>query len=172
MIFKPMDWLRRTWRRMLVLEDTPRAIALGVGIGVFFCFSPVIGLKTALAILLAWLVGGNQLAAAIAVTLHDLVLPLMPLVYRFEYDLGYWMLSSPHSLPAKVHLGEWHFRELFDWHTFERFDWRAFQRIEVPCLLGSLVVGLPGALIAFWITKGIVWRFQAARHAKRTPFIE
>jgi uncharacterized protein (DUF2062 family) len=40
-----------------------------------------VGLKTLLAIGVAWLLHGNRLAAAVAVTLHDIVLPLTRLSY-------------------------------------------------------------------------------------------
>src|SRR5215470_17072943 len=65
------------------LKDAPRAIAVGASAGVFFGFIPLWGLKTLLAIASARLLRGNLIAAAITVTLHDVLLPLMPLLLRW-----------------------------------------------------------------------------------------
>src|SRR5260221_600620 len=67
-----------------------------------FCcsgFSPLFGLKALLAIFFAWLTRSNILAAVLASALHDIVLPLMPVVYSFEYGVGYLLLSHPHHWP-------------------------------------------------------------------------
>jgi uncharacterized protein len=34
--------------------------------------------------------------AAIGVTLDDIILPVVPLLLGWEYDVGYWLLSHPH----------------------------------------------------------------------------
>jgi len=83
---KPIQWLALQWNTLKGLEDSPRAVAVGVAAGIFFGFTPLVGLKTLLAIGVAWLLHGNRLAAAVAVTLHDIVLPLMPVLLRWEYD--------------------------------------------------------------------------------------
>src|SRR5256885_2100228 len=86
----PRRWLHEHSLKLLAIRDTPEAIAGGVAIGIFFGFSPLFGLKTLLAIFFAWLTRSNILAAVLATTLHDIVLPLMPLVYRAEYAVGYF----------------------------------------------------------------------------------
>src|SRR5579859_3851323 len=96
-------WLREHSLRLLAIRDTPEAIAGGVAIGIFFGFTPLFGLKTVSAILLAWLTGSNILAAVIAGAMHDLIIPLMPAVYLWEYDIGYWLLSHPHLFPPPMH---------------------------------------------------------------------
>ena len=87
----PRRWFRKHSLRLLAIRDTPEAIAGGVALGLFFGFSPLFGFKTLLAILFAWLTGSNILAAVIAVTMHDILLPFMPVIYRWEYDMGYWL---------------------------------------------------------------------------------
>src|SRR2546428_11283060 len=89
------------------LFRSPEAIAGGVAIGIFFGFTPLFGLKTLLAILFAWLTRSNILAAVLASTLHDIVLPLMPVVYRFEYGVGYFLLSHPHHWPPPMVKPHW-----------------------------------------------------------------
>ena len=100
----PFGWLREKTRQLLQLKDRPHAIALGTAIGMFFGFIPLWGFKTLLALGVSRLLRANLLATAIAATLHDVALPLLPLLLRWEYDIGYWLLSHPHELPPSLHL--------------------------------------------------------------------
>ena len=76
------------------IEDTAHAIALGAAIGIFFGFTPLWSVKTLLSIFVAWLFNSSKLAAAIAVTLHDVTLPIWPAIYWWEYKLGYMVLNG------------------------------------------------------------------------------
>ena len=150
-------WLQEHSLKLLAIRDTPAAIAGGVAIGMFFGFTPLFGLKTVLAILFAWLTRSNILAAVIAGALHDLLLPLMPVVYVWEYKVGFWLLSHPHHWPAKlskVHL---------NWHEWR--NWRSFLTIGKPLLVGSIVYAIPAALASFGITHQIVVRHQKKKRA-------
>ncbi len=77
----PGRWLHEHSLKLLAIRDTPEAIAGGVAIGIFFSLVPLFGLKTVLTILFAWLTGSNILAAILASALHEVVFPLMPVVY-------------------------------------------------------------------------------------------
>src|SRR3974377_456026 len=86
-------WLHEHSLKLLAIRDTPEAIAGGVAIGIFFGFMPVFVINPVSAIFFAWLTRSNILAAVLAGALHDLFLPLMPMVYRWEYILGYFILN-------------------------------------------------------------------------------
>src|SRR6266436_6614434 len=111
-------WLHQHSLKLLAIRDTPEAIAGGVAIGIFFGFTPLFGLKTLGAILFAWLTRSNILAAVIACTLHDVLWPFMPVIYRGEYDIGYWLLSQPHHWPPHMHKPHW---EGFAWRDWTNF---------------------------------------------------
>jgi uncharacterized protein (DUF2062 family) len=89
-------------------ESVARGIALGIGLGL----TPLHGLKTLLALLLAPLLRGNRTAAVVRTTLHDITFPLLPAFLRLEYDLGYWILRRPYRWPASLHL---HHLHAHDW---------------------------------------------------------
>jgi len=147
-------WLHEHSLKLLAIRDTPQAIAGGVAIGVFFGFTPLWGLKTLLSIFFAWLTGSNIIATVLAGTLHDLVFPFMPLIWRWEYDLGYWVLSNPHGWPPRLARIHWGAHSWRDWtHTF-LFGVGKFW------LAGSVIFGTPAALISFVLTKQIVTRHQ------------
>jgi hypothetical protein len=152
-------WFQEHSLKLLAIRDTPEAIAGGVAIGIYFWFFPVPGLKTIGAIFFAWLTRSNILAAVITVTLHDVLLPFMLVVYRFEYCIGYWLTTSPHHWPQRLARADWlvHHRWT-EWRLF----WRTFSGMGKPLLLGSFIIGIPSAVVSYFVTRTIV-----ARHQKR-----
>ena len=152
----PRRWLHEHSLRLLAIRDTPEAIAGGVAIGIFFGFSALFGLKTLLTILFAWLTRSNILAAVLASASHDILLPLMPVIYRFEYDIGFWLLSRPHHLPPPMLTAGW---ENLHWRS-----WLSILNVGKDLLFGSIVCAAPPAVLAFFITRKIV-----ARHHARQP---
>ncbi len=156
----PKRWLHEHSLKLLAIRDTPQAIAGGVAIGLFFGFTPLLGLKTALTILFAWLTRSNIIAAILASAAHDLLLPLMPLIYRCEYDVGFWLLNSPHRFPpslAKLHLkGEW-------------WNWTTFLTIGKPLLVGSIVCAGPFSVVMFFLTRMFVERHHRKKQALEAP---
>ena len=146
------SFLQRHSLRLLAIRDTPNAIAGGIAIGIFFGFSPLFGLKTLLSIFVAWLTRSNVLAAAIAVTLHDVAIPLMPVLYRWEYKLGCWILSNPHEWPASLKRIHWEAQTFWTWTTFFT--------VGEPLLVGSLVIGLPVAVLGFVGSKSVIVRHR------------
>jgi uncharacterized protein (DUF2062 family) len=150
-------WLHEHSLKLLAIRDTPQAIAGGVAIGIFFGFMPVFGLKTLSAIFFAWLTRSNILAAVIAGTLHDIIFPFMPVIYLWEYDLGYWLVSHPHHFPPPPTKLHWE----FSWHMWATF----FRGVGKPMLLGGFISATPFAILSFFITRGIVTRHQLKKQA-------
>src|SRR5205807_1251273 len=89
------QWLADHHMTLMTIADTPHSIALGSAIGIFFGFTPLWSLKTLLSIAVAWICRCNKIAAAIAVTLHDVLIFVMPAVYFAEYKVGCWSLHRP-----------------------------------------------------------------------------
>src|SRR5215467_582810 len=145
-------WLHEHSLKLLAIRDTLQAIAGGVAIGIFFGFTPVVGLKTLSAIFFAWLTRCNIIAAVLAGTLHDVILPFMPVVYAYEYKIGFWLLSHPHHWPAVLKKMTW------DPHAW--LSWTTFLTVGKPMLVGSVVCAVPVALASFAVTKVIVERHQ------------
>jgi uncharacterized protein (DUF2062 family) len=160
-VMNPLAWFRDKSRQLLQLKDTTHAIALGTAIGMFFGFIPLWGFKTLLALGVSRLVRGNLLATAIAATLHDVALPLMPLLLRWEYDIGYWLLSHPHGLPPSLHLSH-HSPTIW-------FRWSTFLTVGRPLLLGALVIAAPVAIATYYVTLSLVER---SRPKTVAPIVE
>jgi len=149
---KLRNWLKEHSLKLLAIRDTPTAIAGGVAIGVFFGFVPLFGFKTLLALFFAWLTRSNLVATFIAATAHEILFPVMPLIYVWDYGFGSWLLSHPHRWPMSAPNLRLSPSEWWTWHTLETIGW--------PLLLGSFLSSGPCALATFFVTKRIVARHQ------------
>lgn len=157
-------WLHQHSLKLLAIRDTPEAIAGGVAIGIFFGFTPLFGLKTLSAIFFAWLTGSNILAAVISGALHDVILPFMPIIYRWEYSVGYWLLSHPHHWPTPLAHMRW---EGAAWR-----HWTTFFSVGKPLLVGGCVCAAPVSALSFFIARAIVARHQRKKLAQGPPSVE
>jgi hypothetical protein len=153
-------WFHEHSLKLLAIRDTPEAIAGGIAIGIFFGFTPLWGFKTLLSILFAWLTRSNILAAVVAGTLHDAIFPFMPLIWRWEYDIGYWILSVPHRWPP--HVEHLHWRE----HSWREWVHMFIFGVGRPWLVGSVVLGAPLGVISYFFSRSIVARHQKKRRLR------
>lgn len=145
---KIYEWVAGLLKKLVSLKDTPHSIAGGIAIGMFMGFSPLIGLKTALAVGLAWVLRCNMVAAAVAVSLHDVFMPLWPFLLRLEYDIGYWLLNVPHRMPPKFDIKHSHLKHLTD-----IFEWTQYLKHEGRYLLvGSVFFSTPAAVISYYVS--------------------
>ncbi len=142
------QWLNEHHMTLMAIADTPHSVALGSAIGMFFGFTPLYPLKTLLSILVAWICRCNKVAAAIAVTLHDVLIFAMPAIYFAEYKLGCRVLHR--APPSHIHLGRIGFGDYVNWHLFSRWIW--------PALIGSLFLAIPAAVAAYLLMRLLVSR--------------
>jgi uncharacterized protein len=159
----PRRWLHEHSLKLLAIRDTPEAIAGGVAIGIFIGFTPLFGLKTALTILFAWLTRSNIIAAVLASAAHDIILPLMPVIFRWEYQVGYWLLSHPHHLPPSLAKFKWEGISLRGWLVF-------LMGVGKPLLLGGIICAAPFGMLSYVLTRRLVARHQRKRHPA-TPIL-
>ncbi|MEO7931713.1 MAG: DUF2062 domain-containing protein [Chthoniobacterales bacterium] len=157
-----MNWnIKEKLRQVLTQNATPHSVATGGAIGMFFGFLPFFGVKTLLSYFTSLILRVNTPAAIIAVTLHDLLLPFLPVILRVEYQLGFWLTSHPHHFAPKIKRGQ---LNLDFFH-----DWNKFLKVGMPVLIGSVIVGLLAAGAVYLLVYAFVWRRKAriARHAQQ-----
>jgi uncharacterized protein len=94
-------WPRRSWRRSLryglrrlqrLGDATPHALALGVAIGVFASFQPILGFQMLLAGVLAWLLGASVGAALVGTFVGTPA--TWPLMWAASFGLGAAVLGE------------------------------------------------------------------------------
>jgi hypothetical protein len=129
-------------------EMDEKALAAGFAVGVFFSFSPLVSLHTVLALLVALIFRLSKIAAAAGVWVNNPY--TMPFVFYGCLRLGEWMLGSGfHPLAC------------------ERWTLDAILRAAMPCIaplmLGTTVVGLVAAAVAYGIVYQIAVRVKSAR---------
>ena len=137
---------------LMAIADTPHSIALGSAIGIFFGFTPLYPVKTLLSIALAFILRCNKIAAAIAVTVHDVLIFVMPAVYLAEYKLGYWLVHR--AAAPRIRFGQFALRDYLHWRVFSRIVWPTLE----PALIGSLFFAVPSAIVTYVLVRLLVRR--------------
>jgi uncharacterized protein (DUF2062 family) len=150
-------WLVAHHMTLMTIADSPHSIALGSAIGIFFGFTPLYPLKTLLSIAVAWVCRCNKIAAAIAVTLHDVLIWAMPAIYVAEYHLGCWSLRWP--MAHRVHFRQFGLRDYVHWNVFSRVVWPTFW----PAFVGSLFLAIPSAVIVYFVIRILVSRARTSQ---------
>jgi uncharacterized protein (DUF2062 family) len=162
-LFNLKESLSKQYDKLKHIRDAPHAVAGGVAIGIFWGFTPLLGFKTLLSVLFAWISRCSKISAVIAVTFHDILTPIWPIILRWEYDLGFWIVKYPHHFPEKLSIED---ARLSYWFHFRTLD------ILWPMFVGSLVFAIPSALISYWIVKQSLAQFERKRHAALKPPVE
>jgi len=153
-VSKARAFIARHWQHLMQIRDTPHAIAGGLALGLMLGFTPLLGFKTLLAVLLAWFFRCSKLSAAVAVTFHDVLIPFWPVLLRWQYNLGYWLLSHPHHLPPRFGMKQLHLENWVHWKTLH---------VLWPTLLGSIIMAVPMGIVCYFVTLKVVTRYQEAK---------
>lgn len=143
-------------KRILRLSASPHAVAAGVAAGTFSAFTPLLGFHAILALLLAYLMAGNLLAAALATTIAN---PLtIPLIAAATFRVGEAVIGAK-SAGAETAA------DLF--HMLEHLEFsQLWQPVLKPMLVGAGILGLAAACLAYGVTRFAVGSFKARRHAR------
>lgn len=144
---------RSNFRRLLALDDPPERTALAFSIGVFIAFSPLLGLHTILATLVAFAFRLNKIAVYSGTFINNPFLTLVPIIIS-SYAIGAFVLGRPLRIPAEglallkePHLltGDY-YRQLF------REGWN----VVWPFTIGSTILSVVCSLIAYPVTSSLL----------------
>jgi uncharacterized protein (DUF2062 family) len=152
---------RRAWlERLLHLHDTPRRTAAAFALGVFFSFSPFIGLQVLCSFAIAFALGLNRLAVFVGLNTN------LPWLLAPWY-VGTTMLAAAAlgmSLPPDF--GQ-HLRALLDLGPFSASFWTGARDLVRPFLLPYLIGPTVGAafigLAAYPATRTLLERRARAQ---------
>ena len=120
---------RASIRRLLAIDDPPERTALAFSIGVFITFSPILGLHTVIATVLAFLFRFNKVAIYVGTYINN-PFTLVPIII-VSYGIGAFILGRPLRIPEEgmellkhPHPLTWsYYRQLFttSWYLVEPF---------------------------------------------------
>ena len=135
------------------MPGTPTSIAVGFACGAAIACTPFVGFHLGIALVVAWIIRGSPLAAAIATQIVGNPWTI-PFILLGIYHLGAWMLgeSSLHRLPHEVHIG---------------YIFRHPLQVMLPMTLGSIPVAVVVGLVSFFPARFLVSRYHLQRTMRR-----
>jgi uncharacterized protein (DUF2062 family) len=151
-VLGPGSKIKGAWDGLKRLEDSPHEIGLGLALGVFASFLPIIPFQTIAGLALALAAGGNKVSCVVGLHLHMLAFPLIPLMFVAEFELGRRFVEVP--LVVELDGERWRLADLLE------HGWPVLRAM----LAGALVLATPAALAAY-----LVARFGVEDWRKRRP---
>ena len=148
--------VRRWLDTLLHVDDTPERTAAAFALGVFFGFSPFLGFHTLLAVIFAFLLNVNRVAAILGVysNLPWIIAPYYALVTMAGGRItGY---RVPPGFKAQI-------SSLFEESAFQGEFWHRLITILKPLLLPYTIGSMLGALVLAAMAYPLALAFVTSR---------
>lgn len=143
---------KKLFQKLIFSHAETDDVAQGFALGVFISMTPLLGLHTLLAVIVAAFFKKNEVAAILGAWLVN-PLTLFP-IYYFTYRVGHLILGTAHH------------RELRP-ESIKDFFHIGTELIR-PLWIGGLAVGLISALISFYLVTWLYPAFRAKMHRRRS----
>ena len=179
---KKPPFLHRVWRavryayyRIVRSNAMPGTTAMGLAVGVFIGFLPIVPLQTIVAVALAIPFRGGKISAAVGTWISN-PLTYVPLFYPINYYVGCFVFPSLNAAgfdQAFFHrLVQLEVKDIVN--AFSTAGFRGFADFFVALtsgagsafaamLLGGVVLGIPGAFLTYLLALRIIRRYHALR---------
>ncbi|RUT28354.1 DUF2062 domain-containing protein [Arsenicitalea aurantiaca] len=149
-------------KKILRLSASPHAVAAGFASGAAVSMTPFLGFHFFLGFLLAWIVRGNMLAAAIGTVVGN---PFtFPLIFAASYQIGSRILGLFEALPSERFAERQGERLLSDGILSINID--QFLPVLRAMLVGAVPLAIVTFLVLYFSIKPLVTRFRLARQAR------
>ena len=132
------------------LPASSHAIAAGFSCGSMVSFTPLLGLHFILAIIFAYLIRGNLIAALIGTFVGNPI--TFPIIWGCIYKIGAFFISTKHK--------EFNHEINFDMIITQTYD------IFLPMLLGGAILAIPVWLITYLLTHSFVSSYKISKKKK------
>ena len=150
--------VRAAFRRLLAIDDPPERTALAFSIGIFIAFSPLLGLHTIMATVIAFAFRFNKIAIYTGTFINNPILSLVPIII-LSYAVGAFFLGRPLSIPDEgiALLRDPH---LLSRDYYRRLFLQSWNHIVWPFAIGATVLSVVCSLLAYPIT---LWALRKHR---------
>ncbi|MFK4764914.1 DUF2062 domain-containing protein [Desulfobaculum sp. SPO524] len=141
-------WIRYSYLRIMRLGATPHCIALGLALGIFIGFMPIVPFQTVAVLTLAFIFKGNKIAAALGTWISN---PIdLPFFYYGLYLVGRWVLpfDGPGFDPKHLEMSQ-----------LIATGWELFAMM----VTGGLLLGIPASIATYFITRRMVVGYRKRR---------
>jgi uncharacterized protein len=143
--------LRYHWLKFRRLQDDPRKIAGGMALGVFIAFTPTIPFHMIGALTLAALLRVSPVSAFLGIQICN---PLtIPAIYLAAYKVGEFLLYRGKPLV---------FPDTSSFNAWMDVLWQGGVALQV----GGIVIAIPPAVAAYFLTLWTVQRYRRRKAAK------
>ena len=132
------------------LPASPNAIASGFACGSMVSFTPLLGLHFILAIVFAYLIRGNLIAALLGTIVGNPI--TFPFIWGLIYKVGAFFTSTKHK--------EFNHEINFDMIITQTYD------IFFPMLLGGAILAIPVWLTTYFLTYSFVSSYKKSKKKK------
>jgi hypothetical protein len=157
MIRLTRDFARRWLGHLLHIDDTPERTAAAFALGVFFGFSPMLGLHTILGVVFAFLLNLNRVAVLLGVYSN------LPWIIGPYYAFS-TMVVGASITRHKIPLGfKGQVAALFDLSIYQREFWRQLVTLLKPWFWPYAVGSTIGALVVAAIAYPVALAFVKSR---------
>ncbi len=160
MIHLTLGLIRRWLNRLLHIDDTPERTAAAFALGVFFGFSPFLGLHTLLGILFAFLLNLNRVSVLLGVYSN---LPWFLGPYYVVTTIVGAQITG-HRLPPGFRM---QLQDLFELSLLEGEFWRGLGVVLTPFGLSYMVGSTIGAVLLAAASYYLALAFIASRRRLR-----
>jgi uncharacterized protein (DUF2062 family) len=158
---KSLKWWsdpRTLLRHVLMLDDTPHHIAMGVAVGIFIGMTPTVGVQMILVMIFAFLSNPlfqfNRVAALITVYISNPI-TMIP-IYWFDYKVGTFFVEGTVSRDE--------FQQIFEYDGFTEW-WATIVGLVVdigwPLAVGTAVVSTVSGVVSYPV---ILWLVRSFHH--------
>lgn len=146
-------------RRILGLSDTPHRTAVAFALGIFIAFSPILGLHTFLAFFLAWAFRLNRVAVLFGALVNN-PWTFTPITITSTW-FGIELCCKEMNIPK------------IDWEalTFSTLG-SQLKAYLLPFVLGSTVLGIIFAVLAYFLMYGLVLQYRKMRRQAELKTVE
>lgn len=157
--------------KVLHADDPPHRLALGIAVGMFVTFMPLIGLQMLVSFFLAWLLRANKLVGIPLVWLSNPV-TIVPIYYPC-YLLGCKLLGTSVVRDdwARVEASWTEIQEnaAATWLEKVEFWWDSIIGIVWPLSVGCLIVGLTAGVLSYYVSLFAIRSYRLRRWGQLMP---
>lgn len=176
-LFYPKKGWKRSFKyvghRVKRLPDTSHKISLGAAIGIFVCFSPILGVHMAMALILVYILRANLVAAFITTMFGNPV--TYPFIAAASLNLGRTVLGknirgedfqSLHAAFWEASTGAWQLVQSW-FGVAERPEGLAdfMSNLFLPYLVGGTILGIAAGTTTYFVVKPVIAAYQLRRRS-------
>ncbi len=157
--------------RVLHADDPPHRLALGIAIGLFVTFTPLIGFQMVVSVFLAWLLRANKVVGVPIVWISN-PFTIIPIYYPC-YVLGCKILGMPVVSEEWQAIGA-NWQQLTEdpatrWLDKVNFWWDSLIDFVGPLWAGCLIVASVAGLLSYYISLLAIRQYRLARWGQLMP---